>query len=104
LFISVSIVDNIKHPQPFSAASRIHLSTKVSHSQSRLKSSCLNSVSDRLGVACDLMALFYIFDEYTDKVDGNGALALAEVVVDALRNPHSERPHGESKLGKVTQQ
>lgn len=59
---------------------------------------------DRLRVACDLMALFYIFDEYTDKVDGNGALALAEVVVDALRNPHSERPHGESKLGRITQQ
>jgi hypothetical protein len=50
------------------------------------------------------MALFYIFDEYTDKVDGNGALALAEVVMDALRNPFSERPHGESKLGKITQQ
>ena len=49
------------------------------------------------------MALFYIFDEYTDKVDGNGALALAEAVVDALRN-HSERPHGESKLGKIVQQ
>jgi hypothetical protein len=38
------------------------------------------------------------------KVDGNGALALAEVVVDALRNPHSERPHDESKLGRITQQ
>jgi hypothetical protein len=30
-FISVSVVDNIKHFQPFSVASRIHLSTKVSH-------------------------------------------------------------------------
>jgi hypothetical protein len=25
------------------------------------------------------MALFYIFDEFTDKVDGKGALALAEL-------------------------
>ena len=50
------------------------------------------------------MALFYIFDEFTDKVDGNGALALAEVVLDALQNPFSERPHGESKLGEITQQ
>lgn len=50
------------------------------------------------------MALFYIFGEYTDKVDGNGALALAEVVVGALQNPHSERPYGESKLGKISQQ
>ncbi|KAF8492581.1 hypothetical protein F5888DRAFT_1589175, partial [Russula emetica] len=30
-------------------------------------SSCLSNLSDRVRVACDLMALFYIFDEYTDK-------------------------------------
>ena len=50
------------------------------------------------------MALFYIFDELTDKVDEKGALALAETVVDALRNPHSELSVGESKLGGITQQ
>ena len=50
------------------------------------------------------MALFYIFDESTDKVDGEGARAYAELVVDALRNPHSERPHGEAKLGEITRQ
>ena len=67
-------------------------------------SSCLNGLLDRLRVACDLMALFYILDEFTDKVDGKGALALAEIVVGALRNPHSERSPGESKLGEITQQ
>jgi hypothetical protein len=50
------------------------------------------------------MALFYIFDEFTDKVDGQGALAHVEVVVDALRNPHPERPSDESKLGEITRQ
>ena len=50
------------------------------------------------------MALFYIFDEFTDKVDGKGALALVDVVVDALRSPQSERPLGESKLGEITRQ
>ena len=50
------------------------------------------------------MALFYILDEFTNKVDANGALAHVEVVVNALRNPHSERPPGESKLGEITQQ
>jgi len=50
------------------------------------------------------MALFYIFDEFTDKVDGKGAIALVDVVVDALRNPQSERPLGESKLGEITRQ
>ena len=50
------------------------------------------------------MALFYILDEFTDKVDANGALAHVEVVVIALRNPHSERPPGKLKLGEITQQ
>ena len=50
------------------------------------------------------MALFYIFDEFTDKVDGEGALVLAEIVVGALRDPHSERSPGESRLGEITQQ
>ncbi|KAI9442038.1 terpenoid synthase [Lactarius psammicola] len=59
---------------------------------------------DRLRVACDLMALFYIFDYFTDKVDGKGARIYAEVVVDALRNPHAERPRGEPKLGEITRQ
>ena len=50
------------------------------------------------------MALFYIFDEFTDKVDGEGAFALAEIVVGALRNLHSGRSPSESKLGEITQQ
>jgi len=59
---------------------------------------------DCLRVACDLMVLFYIFDEFTDKVDGKGAREYADLVVDALRNPHDERPPGESKLGEITRQ
>lgn len=50
------------------------------------------------------MALFFIYDEYTDKLDGEGARACAALVVDALKNPHKERPQGESKLGEITRQ
>jgi Delta6-protoilludene synthase len=50
------------------------------------------------------MVLFYIFDEFTDKVDGSGAHLYAELVVDVLRNPEMERPCGESKLGEITRQ
>lgn len=64
----------------------------------------LNRVLDRLRVACDLMVLFYILDEFTDKVDGDGARAYAELVVDAMRNPYLERPDGESKLGEISRQ
>jgi Delta6-protoilludene synthase len=50
------------------------------------------------------MALFYIFDEFTDKVDENGARTYAELVVDVLRNPYMQRPGSESKLGEITRQ
>lgn len=50
------------------------------------------------------MILFYIFDYFTDKVDGKGARVYAEVAVDALRNPHAERPCEESMLGEITRQ
>jgi Delta6-protoilludene synthase len=64
----------------------------------------LRGVPDRLRVACDLMVLFYIFDEFTDKVDGEGARIYAELVVDALQNPHSERPADEAKIGEIARQ
>jgi hypothetical protein len=59
---------------------------------------------DCLRVSCDLTSLFFIYDEYTDKLDGDGARTCADMVMDALRNPHKERPQGESKLGEITRQ
>jgi hypothetical protein len=47
------------------------------------------------------MAFMFVCDEYTDKVDNDGAHAYAEIVMDALRNPHKERPKGESNLGEI---
>jgi hypothetical protein len=60
--------------------------------------------SDCLRVSCDLMVLFFIFDEFTDKDNANGARTYADLVMDVLRNPHVERPSGESKLGEITRQ
>ncbi|KAG5641346.1 hypothetical protein DXG03_005452 [Asterophora parasitica] len=50
------------------------------------------------------MVLFFIYDEFTDNADGDGARAYAKLVMDVLRNPHMKRPEGESKLGEITQQ
>ena len=50
------------------------------------------------------MVLFFIYDEFTDKVDGEGARVYAEMVMDAIRNPHKERPQGEPKLGEIARQ
>ncbi|KAH9970573.1 terpenoid synthase [Lactifluus volemus] len=59
---------------------------------------------DCLRVSCDLMVLFFIYDEFTDKTSANGARDCADLVMDVLRNPHVERPSGESKLGNITRQ
>ncbi|KAH9033210.1 isoprenoid synthase domain-containing protein [Lactarius deliciosus] len=57
-----------------------------------------------LRVTCDLMALYFMYDEYTDKLEEDGVRTCADVVMDALRNPHKERPEGESKLGEIARQ
>ena len=46
----------------------------------------------------------YIYDEFTDKVDDDGARIYAEMVMDAIRNPNKERPQGEPKLGEIARQ
>ena len=50
------------------------------------------------------MALFFIYDEFTDKVDGDGARLYAKMVMDAIRNPYNDRPQGEPKLGEIARQ
>ncbi|KAH8991186.1 terpenoid synthase [Lactarius akahatsu] len=55
-------------------------------------------------VACDLMALYFMYDEYTDKLDEEGVRTCADLVLDALRSPHKERPQDESKLGEIARQ
>jgi hypothetical protein len=50
------------------------------------------------------MVLFFIYDEFTDKVDGDGARFYAEMAMDAIRNPHKARPEGEPQLGEIARQ
>jgi Delta6-protoilludene synthase len=45
-----------------------------------------------------------VIDEYTDKLDGDGTRVHADMIMDALRNPHVKRPQGESKLGEMARQ
>lgn len=70
----------------------------------RLGQSFTDQSLDGVRVACDLMVLFFIYDEFTDKVDGDGARLYAEMVMDAIRNPQRARPQGEPKLGEITRQ
>ncbi|KAF8868366.1 hypothetical protein BD779DRAFT_1793990 [Infundibulicybe gibba] len=43
-------------------------------------------------VGCDLLNLLFVFDEYTDITDPNSVRQQADIVMDALYNPHTTRP------------
>jgi Delta6-protoilludene synthase len=53
-------------------------------------------------VGCDLMNLFFVFDEHSDAMDATSVSAWADIIMDALRNPHKTRPQGEPVVGEIT--
>ncbi|KAJ7454224.1 terpenoid synthase [Mycena latifolia] len=62
----------------------------------------LNKEGCRVG--CDLMNLFFVIDEHTDIAATETARGQADVVMDAIRNPHKPRPAGEWIGGEVARQ
>ncbi|KAF8549863.1 terpenoid synthase [Imleria badia] len=53
---------------------------------------------------CDLMHLFLVLDEYSDRSTPSEVRQLKDVVMDAFRNPHTPRPKGECIGGEVARQ
>ena len=50
------------------------------------------------------MNLVFVFDEQSDTEDDIGAQMMADIIMDALRNPHKPRPMGEPILGEIARQ
>ncbi|KAF5384031.1 hypothetical protein D9757_006948 [Collybiopsis confluens] len=63
-----------------------------------------NASAEHLRTGCDLMNLFFVFDEYTDVCNAEEARMLADVVMDALRDPDIPRSSGESVVGEIARQ
>lgn len=55
-------------------------------------------------IGCDLMNLFFVIDEHTDKPAADVVQIHADIVMDALRNPHIPRPTGEWVIGEIARQ
>lgn len=51
-----------------------------------------------------MMHVFFVFEEYSDISSPNEVQKLADVVMDALRNPLRARPEGEWIGGEMTRQ
>ncbi|KAJ3517444.1 hypothetical protein NLJ89_g506 [Agrocybe chaxingu] len=52
-----------------------------------------------LRVGCDMMNLFFVYDEYTDVVSPETAHKLSQIVVDAMKNPDERSSYGEHPIG-----
>jgi len=50
------------------------------------------------------MNLFFVVDEYTDLQPASVVRSTIDIVLDALANPHNERPDGEILLGQVVKE
>lgn len=61
-------------------------------------------IGDQLRSACDLMNLFFIFDEHSDKSEADEVWHQVDIIMDALRNPDNARPEGEWVGGEVARQ
>ncbi|KAI0023873.1 terpenoid synthase [Xylariomycetidae sp. FL0641] len=59
---------------------------------------------DQLRSACDLMNLFFIFDEHSDRSDAHEVWDMVNIIRDAMRNPDQPRPAGEWVGGEVARQ
>ena len=58
----------------------------------------------RARTGCDLMNLFFIIDEHSDVEGEHVVREMADIVMDALRNPYKPRPSGEWVGGEATRQ
>ena len=51
---------------------------------------------------CNLFNLLFAIDEYTDVQPVSVARQVADIVMDAMKNPDQPRPEGELVLGEIS--
>ncbi len=61
-------------------------------------------IADQVRAGCDLMNVFFVFDEYSDVEDEKTVQRFADIIMDALRDPRKPRPAGECLVGEITRQ
>ncbi|KAG1830869.1 terpenoid synthase [Suillus variegatus] len=63
-----------------------------------------NIPREHLRSGCDLMNLSFIVEEYTDMENETVTKERANILLDALHNPHKIRPEGECIIGEIARQ
>jgi hypothetical protein len=62
------------------------------------------TVADHMRSGCDLMHLFFMFDEYSDQSTPDEVWRQAEIQMDAFCYPDKPRPRGEWVGGEIARQ
>jgi hypothetical protein len=60
--------------------------------------------TDDLRSYCEVMTMFWLFDDYTDTCNTEDARRVCEATMDAIRHPDKPRPEGEPIFGEVSRQ
>ncbi len=61
-------------------------------------------ITDNTCIACDLLHLLFLIDDYTDEMDVTDVRAVCDASWSAMLNPNIPRPKGETIMGEVRQQ
>ena len=64
----------------------------------------LTEPTDFIRASTDLIHFIFVYDEYTDKMNKADAQTIADICMDAMRNPSTPRPSGEHLLGEMARQ
>ncbi len=64
----------------------------------------MTAVPEQLRSACDLMNLFFIFDEHSDRATPDEVWEQGRILMDAFHNHDIPRPKGEWIGGEVARQ
>ncbi|PBK67986.1 terpenoid synthase [Armillaria solidipes] len=62
------------------------------------------TTKEHLRTTCDMMSLFFVFDEYTDRAPPEVVRQYADMVMDSIMNPSKPRPTDEVVLGVIAQE
>lgn len=64
----------------------------------------LSFPTEHLRIACELIIVYFIVDEYTDVENATQTAEIVDIIIDALKNPHQPRPKCEVILGEIIRQ
>ena len=103
-FLSYSVCILILFDRPPRLFSLPYSQKRYSHGEFIDQIICSVVHSEHARSGCDLMHLFFVFDEYSDRSPPPEVRKQKGVVMDALRNPHTPRPKGEWIGGEVARQ